>query len=105
MVENGLIFCLVGSTLQSRLLVVLEARTEPLRAIVEGVSKWLVLTVEVITSHKDLRPVNMQQIRCLEHSLTLSNAVEHDRGWVTTKMGFEAMLGGFGNMTGQRDVF
>lgn len=97
-VEDGLVRGIGEATLDPGLLVVLEPLTQPFRAVVEGISKRFVDSLErVAAGHENLRRrLSARGLgvvgRDLSTRLTRSNAVEHARGWVATKTGLFDMV-------------
>ncbi len=49
-------------------------------------------TFEGVTVHEDLQSDELQDDNWRACSITLSKAVEHERGWVATKMGLFDMF-------------
>lgn len=91
LVENRVKCCVAEAALSPGFYIVFKSGAEPFRSIVEGVSEWLVYTVERITAgHEYLEKLQMNEGMTFDPSkrLTLSNAVEHARGCVATKIGF-----------------
>jgi hypothetical protein len=75
--------------------IVFKSGAEPFRSIVEGISEWLVYTVEGITAgHEHLEKRQMNEDAKLEKwkRLALSKAVEQARGCVATKIGLFDMI-------------
>ena len=76
------------ATVKPGLLIVFVSRTQSLGAIIEGITKWFVDAFEgVAPSHENLQSDELQEHYWRGFSVTLSKAVEHERGWVATKMG------------------
>lgn len=99
-VEDVLVGRLGEAALLAELGLVGKASTEVLGTEVKGIAKRLVGTREVLlTGHKNLRCCQLMFGSCgdvvnllVMDLLTLSKAVEQDRGWVATKIGRPAMM-------------
>ena len=94
-IEYTLICRGTETTVYSIFLIILVSLTQPLRAVIECVAEWLVYTCEDIAAgHEDLENKYVRGIagKKVDFWPTRSNAVEHARGWVATKMGFEVIF-------------
>ena len=81
------------ATVEPGLLIGLISRTQSLGAIIKGITERFVYAIKGVTSsHENLQSDELQDRRWTECSFTLSKAVEHERGWVATKMGLSDML-------------
>ena len=95
-IEDSLIRGLVEAALYSCFLVMFISLTQPFGAEVKGISERLVDAGKVVLAgHKNLVHVISVEFttRIVHLELTLSNAVEHARGWVATKMGLVDIFG------------
>lgn len=88
-IQNSLESRLTETTLDAGLFIIRKSGTQPLGTVVKSVPKRFVDTLDRIpASHEDLS-ANVNGADGIEsRPLTRSNAVEHARGCVATKMGF-----------------